>query len=308
MKIAYSNPNPDELHGNGSLFWLTFKVKGQPGQTTPLDLKEFIPGSGGSSIRDASRPLQNVPLRLTDGVFTVAAADDLCTLLGDVICDRIIRAQDAGFALRFAVGLLAPTVRQQHIADVNGNSKVDAPDATMILYRAVNPTFPLPPLAAAASAVQADPNVRLSSVQAQQGANVVVTLGADNLAGIAGGGFEIAYDPRVVERVVKVSNSGLASGFQAPAFRDSGAGLLYLAHSNATGISGTGNLLTIELKLRSGAPVGVSPLTLANARLNDPYGRDYVTGFANNSLTRQSGSITVASAKKFLYLPFVTKK
>ena len=107
VKIAYSNSNPDELHGNGSLFWLTFKVKGQPGQTTPLDLKEFIPSSGGSSIRDASRPLQNVPLRLTDGVFTVAAADDLCTLLGDVICDRVIRAQDAGFALRFAVGVLA---------------------------------------------------------------------------------------------------------------------------------------------------------------------------------------------------------
>ncbi len=75
VKIAYTNINPDELHGNGSLFWLTFKVKGQPGQTSPLDLKEFIPGSGGSSVQDASDPLLDVPLRLTDGVFTVAAAD-----------------------------------------------------------------------------------------------------------------------------------------------------------------------------------------------------------------------------------------
>ena len=172
VKIAYTNINPDELHGNGSLFWLIFKVKGQPGQTTPLDLKEFIPGSGGSSIQDASDPLLDVPLRLTDGVFTVAAADQPC-ILGDVVCDGVIRAQDAGIDLRFAVGLLQPSTLQQNTGDVNGNSKIDAPDATMILYRAVNPTFPLPRLAAAsASAVQADPNVRLSNAQAQQGANV----------------------------------------------------------------------------------------------------------------------------------------
>ncbi len=54
--------------------------------------------------------------------------------------------------------------------------------------------------------------------------------------------------------------------------------------------------------------MGASALTLANARLNDPYGRDYVTGFGNNNLTRQSGTITIAPAKKFLYLPLVTKK
>ena len=109
--------------------------------------------------------------------------------------------------------------------------------------------------------------------------------------------------------MVKVTNSGLAAGFEAPAFRDNGAGLLYIAQSAKAGISGTGNLLTVELKLRSGAPVGVSPLTLANARLNDPYGRDYVTGLANRNVTRQSGAITVVPAvsKKFLYLPMVTK-
>ena len=49
---------------------------------------------------------------------------------------------------------------------------------------------------------------------------------------------------------------------------------------NAEGISGTGGLLTIELKLRASAPVGASPLTLADVRLNDPNGRDYVTGLA----------------------------
>ena len=79
--------------------------------------------------------------------------------------------------MRFAVGLLQPSTLQQNTGDVNGNGKIDAPDATMILYRAVNPTFPLPPLAAASvSAVQADPNVRLSNAQAQQGA-AFVTLG-----------------------------------------------------------------------------------------------------------------------------------
>ena len=306
--ISYINLNPDRLNGNGSLFWLTFRVRGQPGNTSLLNLKEFITNIGGSSIQDISNPGQDVPLRLTDGLFTVGAATEPYTL-GDVDGDGVIRAADAALALRLATGFRTPTSRELRAGDVNGNGVLDSADASMILYYAARLAWPVPIALESASGIQVTSNVRLSSIQAQQGANVLITLGADSLSQIAGGLFGITYDTRVVESVVNVTKTGLATNFSV-AFRDSGSGLLTIALGDDEEISGSGNLVIIEFKLRSNATVGASPLTLGSARLNDHYGRDFITSFASNNLTRQSGTITVAPASVSgkVYLPLMRRR
>ena len=232
-------------------------------------------------------------------------------VLGDVDGDGVIRAADALLALRLAIGDRLPTQRELHAGDINGNGSIDSADASMILFYAAHRAWPVPAPQALASArtMQAAASVRLSSAQAQQGTNVLIALGADNLTQVAGGAFVIAHDTRVVESVVKVTKTGLAANFTV-AFTDTGNGLLSIALSSNAPIDGTGDLVTLELKLRSNATVGASPLTLAGAHLNDLYGRDFVTSFANNTLTRQSGVITVTpvSTNRSLYLPLVSQK
>jgi hypothetical protein len=152
-------------------------------------------------------------------------------------------------------------------------------------------------------------NLRLSSARGQAEKHLIITLSADTLTQIAGGDFEIVFDPSVVKRVADVTPLGLAANFKLD-FHDTGNGLLAIALSNDVEISGNGDLLTIDFELQSSAPLGASPLTLASASLHDLFGRDFITSFANNTLTQQSGTITVAQgATNFpIYLPVVSKK
>ncbi len=69
---------------------------------------------------------------------------------------------------------------------------------------------------------------------------------ADDLIETAGGDFAVTYDPQVVKRVVGVTQTGLAAGFPAPAFNDTGSGLLTIALSNDAEINGTGDVVTVS--------------------------------------------------------------
>lgn len=313
LVIAYINLQPEALHGDGSLFWLNFKVKGQPGQQTPLDLKEFISVIGGTSIQEFANPGEDVPLALTDGLLSVKSAT-APYILGDVDGDGVVRAADALEALKVTTQKSTATTAKVLACDVNGNGKCDAADASMILFYATRHTWPLPtsplPLISA-TAQHGAAVVRLGSAQAQPGQKVTIALSGESLTEIAGGTFTIAYDTGVVKRVGNVTQTGLAANFQALDFNDNGSGLLTIALSNDSEISGTGDLLTIELELQSSAPLGASSLTLASAELNDSFGRDFITSFADHQLTRQNGTITVGEggggADNTIYLPVVSR-
>ena len=86
------------------------------------------------------------------------------------------------------------------------------------------------------------------------------------------------------------------------------AGLCQLPIAMSTP-NGSGNQLAIELELLDNAPLGASPLTLASVRLHDGFGRDFITSFANNQVTRQSGTITVTKGGvgNIVYLPLVAR-
>ncbi|MCB0186881.1 MAG: Ig-like domain repeat protein [Caldilineaceae bacterium] len=311
LRIALINLQPATLHGDGALFWLVFKVKGTAGQSTLLDLKELIT-AGGSSIQDLANLSQDLPLQLTDGTFRVESAG-AGYIRGDVDGNGRVAALDALVALSLAAGKRPAAANELQAGDVNSNTRMDNADASMILYYAAHGSWPVPAQGSvtSAAALHGDTIVHLSSGSAQPGENLLITLGADDLIEIAGGDFAITYDPQVVKRVVSVTQTGLAASFPAPAFNDSGSGLLTIALSNDSEINGTGALLTIEVELQSNAPQGASPLTLADAKLNDSFGRDFITSFDDNQLTRQSGVITVGAesggAANTIYLPVVSR-
>ena len=117
--------------------------------------------------------------------------------------------------------------------------------------------------------------------------------GAKLLAEQSGGEFVVVYDPSIVARTA-VQKTSLTQGFDLR-FEDDGAGQLRFALADDTPISGDGELATIRLTLVTTDTRGASaPLLLADARLNDRNGRDFVTGFPDNSIVRQSGQVSLS--------------
>ena len=146
-------------------------------------------------------------------------------------------------------------------------------------------------------------SLSLDDVRGGPGEMMATTLHAWDLSDWAGGKLTIAYDTTVVEQIVSVEATGLASGF-ALRFHDDGTGLASIALASDQAISGSGSLATVWLRLSSSALEGdTSSLTLAEVLLNDIAGRDFVTSALQRTIIRQSAQVSVA--KTAIYLPMV---
>ncbi|HEU5104144.1 MAG TPA: PKD domain-containing protein [Roseiflexaceae bacterium] len=308
VRIAALSNTPPILYGDGSLFWLTVRVRGNTGDVSPLDLREFIYGVGGSTIYAPEDLAHPVPLQLEDGVFRVAAA----YILGDLNGNSAVEAADALLALKIASNAIAPSPEQRSAGDINGNGQIDAGDATMILYYAAYGQWPtLAAGQAGAPAVQAVSPIDLSldSVQAQPGATVQFTIRADHLEDFAGGTFVLAYDPSLIAEVTAVQPAELTPGF-AVQFHDDHSGLVYIALANSTPVSGSGAVLRISVRVAPAVASGASaPVVLAQAQLNDINGRDFAASALSKTITRHNGALVVQEdvAEHRLYLPLLAK-
>ncbi|MEZ4707831.1 MAG: cohesin domain-containing protein [Caldilineaceae bacterium] len=299
VRIAYihsdlNNP-PPAMHGDGSLFWLTFRVLGQAGNSSSLNLKEFITAVGGSNIQNEA--LGDITLNLTDGVFTIAGSNNAQYILGDVDADTVVRARDAALALRLANGERPATQMETLAGDINGNGQIDAPDSTMILYFAGTGKWPSVPntniAVAAVNAPALEATVQLDDVQGEPGKTVQTMLRLSGAQAMAGGSFIIVYDPAVVSSIDQVTKGTLVADFEQLEYHDDGNGILQIALAHNGEVTGDGVLATIDLTLASSALEGVSTLRLADAKLNNLNGRDFVTGSAGNTLSRASAQVTI---------------
>lgn len=295
VKISTFASPPKAVMGDGSLFWLTFKVIGKAGDTSSVTLKPFVNGVGGSSIyTDPGDGLPiEVPLVLTSGTFYVESTGKL----GDVTNDGTVNSADAYLALQISVGKVVPTFKQKYTADVNGDGTINSADVTMILYYAANGVWPLPPATMSAYRQSAGLTapitiVSLDSISGNPGAIVITTLCVENLQDWAGGDFVITFDPRLVANVTNVTAAGLASTSPLQ-YRYSSDGSLKISIARSASISGTGALATITLKLTANAVVHTSPLVLAGVRFHDPYGRDFELSAIQGTINRQNGSVNV---------------
>jgi hypothetical protein len=287
------------LYGRGSLFWLTWRVLGSETEESPLSLVEFVEGVGGTTIYTPGDLFDPIPLYLQSGVFHVASG----CVLGDLNGNGIVEAVDAYIALKIATGKLVPTTEQLLAGDTNGNGEVDAADATMIHYYAANGHWPSPsPIATGAHAQDVEPVViSLDDVNGVPGGTVQTVLRGENLLNYAGAEILIAYDADVVDEIVQVEPTGLASDF-ALQYHDDGEGLLHVALASNVPHSGDGTLVAISLRIAPTASSGVVPLVLADVTLNDVAGRDFATSALQQTIVRRHGT---PETRSYTYLPLV---
>ncbi len=309
VRIAAMASPPPQLYGDGSLFWLTVRVQASSGLTSPLNLREFIEGVGGSTIYAPEDPYHPVPLVLDDGVFYVGEA----YVLGDLNGNGVVQAIDAWLALKIAAGEITPTWQQRQAGDVNGNGVVDAADATLILHYAAHGSWPSSlghPPEGQSPAAPGELVVSLDDVGGAPGTVVETTVRVEGLADGAGGEFIIAYDRSLVQAITGVEPTGLAADF-ALEFYDTGQGLLHIAMADDGAVSGSGPLATISIHLAADAPIGSSaPLALAGVRLHDDRGRDFATSELQRSIDRQNGVVYVQYVQQpgtRIYLPMVMR-
>jgi hypothetical protein len=204
-----------------------------------------------------------------------------------------------------------PVAEQRLAGDVTGDDRVDAADASMILYYAVHATWPQPPAAGAQGiggvAAQAGDTVRFSldDAHSSPGAIVRTNLRAETLSDWAGGEVLVTYDPRMVAGVTGINAGPLASGYTLH-YYDEGDGLLRIELAGDEPVSGSGVLATISMRVASSVSCGkTSPLTLADARLNDTAGRDFATSALQRTIVRESADLYTDLC---VYLPLVKKK
>lgn len=305
VKISTFASPPKAVMGDGSLFWLTFNVIGQAGNTSAVTLRPFISAVGGSSIYSDpgdGMPVE-VPLILNSGTFYVESTGKL----GDVTNDGTVNSADAYLALQISVDKYVPTSKQKYAADVNGDGAINSADVTMILYYAANAAWPIPPINES-SLLQVTSNavpvakVTLDNISGKSGEKVVITLRGENLQNWAGGDFIITLNPHLVEKVVGVTTTGLANASPLQ-YQYSSDGNLKISIGRSASISGTGALVTITLQLLQNAVVRESPLALASVRFHDPYGRDFEHSAIQGIIERQNGSIEIVDYK--VYMPAV---
>lgn len=307
IKISsIASPAP-VLYGNGSLFWLTFTVVGQAGDQTALNLRDYITGIGGSNLYAVgiNGDTMAINLRLRAGTLRIAEAQSL----GDVDGNGSVGAIDAYLTLQLASGQRIPTPAEQFAADVNGDGRIGAADATMILFYAVHSRWPNPTEQATLS--DANPlTLSLAPVTGAAGQHVTTVLALEPRADLAGADLTLIYDPRLIAAITNVQLHTGQDEF-ALAFHDDGAGQVRLALARAEATSVQGAWFTLTVQLAEDATIGqTGMLALADARLHDGAGRDFVTSALQRSLSRTAATVTIAPAQRrmLVHLPLVVRR
>jgi hypothetical protein len=143
--------------------------------------------------------------------------------------------------------------------------------------------------------------ISIDDVRASPGTTVTVSLQATNMVDTAGGEFTVVYDPDIIQSITVTTNVGRA-------FYDDGTGRFKIALASGQASTGDGVLATMTLQIAPTATIGTStPLTLAEARLNDLSGRDLATSVLQQPVERRHGEVSIGSADTLVYLPLVQR-
>ncbi len=292
---VFGGPIP-VLYNDGALFEITFQAIGNDGDNTPLDLREFITGVGGSSVYSPDDLFNPIPLELVDGIMQINGNGGY--VRGDINGDGAVQFNDAAIAAHIYLGDITPTPEQFLAGDVNTDNQIDMEDVTMIRQFAVFNEWPDTNNLTAVSSMNTPTTpitVSITNVSGLPGEKVYASVNVINLSGMAGGTIALAYDTSLIAEIDDVAVDDLADDFDLE-YEDDGQGLLTIGFVGDAPLSGDGTLLTIALILADGAIGGDSaPLALADARFNDEYGRDFEYSALQQSITTQSGTLTIAS-------------
>ncbi len=284
--LVGSDEARERLYGEGSLFYLIFDVRGNSGDTTPLEFQ-----SSGTFFYDCddSYETKEVGLDLSDiGIFRV----DGNHILGDSNGDGKVNSADVFTTLNIAVGNLELTEKRKSAGDVSGDGRIRSNDAAMTVRLALGQS--LVPESSSQRPGASGLSVPDNTVIPAAG-SVWVPIDTDDASAVMGADIILSYDPLVVTaagvRLGPVTeNFGIQVNREQP-------GQIRISFSALAGdglSGGTGALIEAEFTARTDiSEKRTSPLTLTTVRLNDTYGRDFATSALQAEVRTSSGSLTV---------------
>ncbi len=285
--IASSEGKP--LYGDGSLFYILFRVQGNEGDSS--DLQFQISNTSLYKCGDDYTPVA-VDLDLTDiGTFTVGGNH----IMGDLNGDGKVDSADVVITLNIAVGNIEPTEEQENAGDVSGDNRIRSNDAALILRIAAGL-----PLAPESSQGKRD-SLRSSSVSVSipdnltvpPGGSIWVPIEIDNAANVMGADIILNYHPSLFTATdcrTTLMTENFDKGLN---LSQAGQVRISLSAMGGDGLSqGSGTLAEVQFAAQANAS-GTSPLTLASVRLNDTYSRDFATSALQTDVKTISGSLRI---------------
>jgi len=289
----------EELFGGQENFlWIKAMVSGEHQDTTEL---KWDKSSDKSFMWDVdSNPISlsfgnadfNVTTRrgirdskvqwIADGNFVVNANGRL----GDPNLNSVVDSDDAQRVLRNIVDKdTYPLTKDEFAAaDANGNGKIDANDAALILYYSFKREWPS--VSASNSQNDSPMQISLGDISGESGAEMETTLSVENMSDFTSGEFILSYDPAVIAAITEVKRTRFTRRFSI-IFADNGKGKVRIAMASREPVNGNGELVTVKLRLkaetmlrrgtRDGAATGKrsASLVLTQTQLYDPSGQNF---------------------------------
>ncbi|OQW90335.1 MAG: hypothetical protein BWK78_07260, partial [Thiotrichaceae bacterium IS1] len=319
VKFNFDDSGEGKLFGSQEdFFWIKSKVVSEAtaGQITDLTWNpsdSSMTDSGGTGITlsftgstfNVKKGTRDGERSITAGTFTV----DSKGILGDPDLNGVLDAEGAKRVLRHIVNPETYPLDSKQIAaaDANGNGKVDANDAGMILSRSFTGKWPF---LSTSNPSQTDNNsplvIKLNNVSGVSGTDVETLLTVENLSDFNSGEFLIQYDPAVVESITEVKRTLTTSKFNV-FFYDDTQGTLRIAMACQDAINGNADLATLKVHLKANSSVrkgsrstrdgvrdatnGEAKLILAQTLLYNSKGLNYVTSRLQRTVERHNAEV-----------------
>ncbi len=296
-----SEMNPPPIQGEGPLVDVAFKAIGNSGDSSTLELIPFVIGQGGSTMYDHED--NEISLNLSGNNYNIRRVRDgqassrfyvgEAYVTGDVNGNGTPQTVDARIVRKIGIGRTIPTSEQKTAGDINGDGLVNAADANMIVHYVLNQDWPGVTVDNTRSRLRDGRKIIISvdNIEGESGNEVQTTLYFENLSDLSSMNIAVVYDNNVIERIVSVERTGLATDAMLM-FADDGNGTLNISIDSQTTISGSGAFAIITLQLASDGDTRTKPLSIAKAHLYDNAGRDFVISALQRELTAHHGTVT----------------
>jgi hypothetical protein len=254
--------------GSGTLFNVTFQTHGTLGQSTPLT---FLQGITQTTIYDQKDLVNPLNLNLMNGSLIFANS----YMRGDVNGDGFVTAPDAAMALRHTVGKETLSLTQQNACDVNGDSRCNAADVSLILCYAAQQDW-----SACQQTVETRHTLPLQtatetttlclSAITQSGPQTLALkiMGAPDMSGVE---VMVNYNPSQLT-LSEPTKGNLTQKFLLDS-HEAVSGELKIAMASNNAIGADGYLLQFMVT----AQLPTATLTLSDLRLNNRAGQDFAT-------------------------------